>query len=249
MPNNKSPGPDGIPIEFYKQFWSSISEILFDSFRKSFKTGQLSPSQKKGVITLIPKKDKDLTELKSWRPLSLLDTDYKILAKILANRLKPALSDIINPDQIGYMKNRFCGENTRLIADVIDYCNLTTKACIALFADFEKAFDTLNWSLLNKALQHFGFGKNLCNWIEILYTDIESCVTNNGYQSAFFKLFVGIRQGCPLNALLFLIPAELIAIIIHNSTKIHGLTVNEKCIKLCQLADDMTLLFDRYAFS
>ena len=228
-------------LNFTKKFWSSISEILFDSYRKSFESGQLSPSQKKGVITLIPKKDKDLTELKSWRPLSLLNTDYKILAKILANRLKPALSDIINPDQIGYMKNRFCGENTRLIADVIDYCNLTTKPCIVLLTDFEKAFDTINLSLLNKALQHFGFGKNFCNWIEILYNDIESCVTNNGYQSAFFKLFRGIHQGCPLSALLFLIPAELIAIIICNSSEIHGLTVNEKCIKLCQLADDMTL--------
>ena len=61
LPNNKSPGPDGIPIEFYKKIWSSISEILFDSFRKSFESGQLSPSQKKGVITLIPQKDKDLT--------------------------------------------------------------------------------------------------------------------------------------------------------------------------------------------
>ena len=70
LPNNKSPGPDGIPIEFYKKFWSSISEILFDSYRKSFESGQLSPSQKKCVITLIPKKDKDLTELKSCRPLS-----------------------------------------------------------------------------------------------------------------------------------------------------------------------------------
>ena len=218
-------------LNFTKKNWSSILEILFDSFRKSFESGQLSPRQKKGVITLIPKKDKDLTELNSWRPLSLLNTDYKILAKILANRLKPALSDIINPDQIGYMKNRFCGENTRLVVDVIDYCILTTKPCILLLADFEKAFDTINLSLLNKALQHFGFGKNFCNWIEILYNDIESCVTNNRYQSAFFKLF----------ALLFLIPAELIAIIIRNSSKIHGLTVNEKCIKLCQLADDMTL--------
>ena len=69
----------------------------------------------------------------------------------------------------------------------------------------------------------------------------ESCIINNGYQSAFFKLFGGIRQGCPLRALLFLIPAEVIAIIICNSLDIHGLTVNEKCIKLCQLADDMTL--------
>ena len=241
LPNNKSPGPDGIPIEFYKKFWCSISDILFDSFKNSFETGQLSPSQKRGVITLVPKKDKDLTDLKSWRPLSLLNTDYKILAKLLANRLRPVLSDIINPDQIGYMKNRFCGENTRLIADVIDFCNLTSKPGIVLLADFEKAFDTINWHFLDKALQLFGFGKVFCKWIDILYKDIESCVTNNGYQSTFFKLFRGIRQGCPISALLFLIPAELIASIIRNSSDVHGFLVNGKCIKLCQLADDMTL--------
>ena len=72
------------------------------------------------------------------------------------------------------MKNRFCGENTRLIADVIDYCKLTMKLCTVLLADFEKAFDTINWLVLNKALQHFGFGKNFCSWINILYKDIES---------------------------------------------------------------------------
>ena len=139
------------------------------------------------------------------------------------------------------MKNRFCGENIRLIADVIDCCKLTMKPCIVLLADFEKAFDTMNWLFLNKTLQHFGFGKNFCSWINILYKDIESCVTNNGHQSTFFELFRGIRQGCPISALLFLIPAELIAIIIRNSSEVHGLTVNEKCIKLCQLADNTTL--------
>ena len=156
-------------------------------------TGQLSPSQNKGVITLIPPK-------KSWRPLSLLNTDYKILAKILANRLKPALSDIIKPEQFGYMKNRFCSEYTRLKADVIDHCKLTMKLYTVLLADFEKAFDTINSLFLNKALQHFGFGKNFCSWINILYKDIKSCVTNNGHQSTFFKLFRGIQQGCPISA-------------------------------------------------
>ena len=134
------------------------------------------------------------------------------------------------------MKNRFCGENTRLIADVIDYCKFTIKPC-----SVEKAFDTFNWFFLNKALQHFGFGKNFFSWINILYKDIESFVRNNGHQSTFFKLFRGIRQGCPISPLVFLIPAELIGIIICNSSEVHGLTVNEKCIKLCQLANDMTL--------
>ena len=106
MANNKSPGPDGIPTEFYKIFWSQIGESVYRSFTLAYELGQLSDSQKQGVITLIPKKDKDLTDLKSWRPLSILNTDYKIIAKVLANRWKCVLSEIINPDQIGYMKDR-----------------------------------------------------------------------------------------------------------------------------------------------
>ena len=77
--------------------------------------------------------------------------------------------------------------------------------------------------------------------MSVLYTDIESCVTNNAYMSQFFKLFRGIRQGCPISALLFLLPAEVIAIVIRMSPHIIGLKVNGKCIKLCQLANDMTL--------
>ena len=78
--------------------------------------------------------------------------------------------------------------------------------------------------------------------MSVIYTDIETCVTNNGYMSKFFKIFRGIRQGCPISALLFLLPAEMIANLIRVSPHIIGLKVNEKCIKLCQLADDFTLL-------
>ena len=70
------------------------------------------------------------------------------------------MSDPSIPDQIGYMKDRFIGENTRLIADVIDYCKHTLQPCIILLADFEKAFDTINWNFLQKCLTHFGFGPN-----------------------------------------------------------------------------------------
>ena len=87
MANDKSPGPDGIPTEFYKIFWSDIGASVFRSFTHAFDQGELSDSQKKGVITLIPKTDKDLTDLKSWRPLSILNTDYKIIVKVLGNRL------------------------------------------------------------------------------------------------------------------------------------------------------------------
>ena len=211
------------------------------SYHDAFENGFLTKTQKQGVLCLIPKKGKDLTKLESWRPLSILNTDYKILAKVLAKRLKLGLNEIINPDQIGYMEGRFCGENIRLIADMIEFCKINKTNCIILLADFEKAFDKINWNFLHNCLGHFGFGDVFRKWISILYCDIESCVTNNGHQSEYFKISRGIRQGCPLSALLFLLPAEIIALILRSLGTIKGIMVSNTCIKLCQLADDMTL--------
>ena len=216
MANNKSPGPDGLPIEFYKSFWPDIGDWVYRSFLLAFEQGELCDSQKQGVITLIPKKDKDLTDLKSWRPLSILNSDYKIIAKVLSNRLKSVLSEIINPDQVGYMKDRLCGENTRLISDVIEYCRIKNLPSIILLADFEKAFDTVKWSFLSQTLRYYGFGENFRKWISILYKNSESCVTNNGFMSPYFKLSRGIRQGCPISALLFLLIAETVALVLRN---------------------------------
>ena len=107
LKNNKAPGPDGFPVEFYKTFWNDISDIVFETYIEASKSGQIVVSQHQGVLCLIPKKGRDLTDLKSWRPLSVLNTDYRILAKLLSNRLKITLKEIINPDQTGYMEKRF----------------------------------------------------------------------------------------------------------------------------------------------
>ena len=161
--------------------------------------------------------------------------------QVIANRLKDILPEIINTDQIGYMANRFCGENTRLIADIIEYCKIYKKPCIILLADFEKAFDSINWSFLKSCIKRFGFGPNFQTWINVMYSNIQSCVSNNGYQTPYFRLYRGIRQGCPLSALLFLLAAEIVATVLRNTDSIKGITVNGISIKLCQLADDMTL--------
>ena len=128
-----------------------------------------------------------------------------------------------------------------MISDVIDYCQFYDYPCLILLADFEKAFDTIKWSFLKAALKAFGFGPVFQRWITILYTNIESCVTNDGHLSKYFKLWRGIRQGCPISALLFLLVAEIIAITLRQSENVRGINVNGSMIKLCQLADDMTL--------
>ena len=123
MKNEKSPGIDGFPVEFYKIFWNEIKDMLSESYQYSIDTGSLSISQKQGIITLLPKSDKDLSYLKNWRPITLLTVDYKILSSVLAIRLKSNLSDTIHEDQKGFIKNRQMSENIRKVITRINNDN------------------------------------------------------------------------------------------------------------------------------
>ena len=172
----------------------------------------------------------------------MLNTDYKLLAHALANRLQKILPGIISKDQNAYIKQRFIGFNIRTILDAIETTNSNQLKCLIIFLDFEKAFDKLNWSFIDKCLSAFGFGNNFKRWVSTMYTDISSCVINNGFTTPYFKLKCGIRQGCPLSALLFIIAAETLATSIRNNKNIKGITFNDHEVKLTQLADDTTLL-------
>ena len=118
---NKTPGSDGIPAEFYKVFWNDLSDLLVNSINFAYQTGQFSVTQRRGIIKLIPKKDTVPYFIKNWRPITLLNCDYKIATKAIANRLKNILPNLIDNDQTGFLKYRFIGENIRLIDSVIHY--------------------------------------------------------------------------------------------------------------------------------
>ena len=113
-----------------------------------------------------------------------------------------------------------------------------------MLLDFEKAFDTLEWSFVEKTLQHYGFGPSIQKWIQTLYCDIESGVMNNGWMSECFKIERGVRQGCPLSPYLFVLSVEVLASAIRSDQHIKGISVNQKEIKLSQYADDTTLILD-----
>ena len=241
MALDKSPGADGFTTNFYKYFWNELKQPLLDSYIFSFEHGQLADGQRRGLLKLIPKKDKDLRYLKSWRPVSLLATDYKILAKALAMRLQKVASSLVNSDQVGYLKGRYIGENIRIISDLMHYTTKEKISGILALIDFEKAFDTVEWSFLFNTLSTLNFGQNYIRWIKLLYSNISSCVTNNGYISNYFTLTRGIRQGCPISALLFILVAEILAVNIRSDTLIKGINVNNVEFKIGQLADDTTL--------
>ena len=195
LSNDKTPGSDGFTTNFYKFFWPDIKYMLLDCFIYTFENGHLSNDQKRGTINIIPKEGKDLPYLRNWRPVSLLNSDYKILTKTLSNRLQRVLPKLIQSDQVGYIKGRYLGQTICTIKDIMTYTNIKNLPGYLLLVDFEKAFDSIEWSFMLKCLEQYNFGNNFKKWIKTLYTDIQSCVSNNGYFSQYFKLGRGIRQG------------------------------------------------------
>ena len=209
MKINKSPGSDGIPTEFYQTFWTDIHPILIESLNCAYETGELSATQKRSILSLIFKKN-DKQMLKNWRPISLLNTDYKILKHVLANRLKTVITQIIHTDQNGYIKGRNIAYNIRLIQDVINYLEEDNIEGAVVFLDFQKAFDTVNHNFFHATLEQFKFGKSFIKWVRTIYNKAEACLSNNGWTSKPFEIQRGIRQGCPLSALLFLLVVEIL---------------------------------------
>jgi hypothetical protein len=248
LPNGKSPGTDGYGIEWYKFFWIDIKTLVVDSIQYAVHENKMSIEQKRAVLSLLPKQGKDIRFLKNWRPISLLNADYKILAKVAAKKMQRVIPYIINSDQSGCIKGRSTFSNIRSIFDIINYAEDENMGGILTFIDFEKAFDMVKWKFMFKCLEHLNFGKNFINLIKCLYNDVETCVVNNGHASPFFKPTRGIRQGCPASAFLFIIIAEVLANAIRANKRIRGIVINGKSYVLVQYADD-TCLFLADEFS
>ena len=243
--NNKSPGDDGFSKEFYETFFDIIGTHLLNSYNEAFCKGQLSISQRRGVICLIPKDDSNLIELSNWRPLTLLNVDYKILAKIIGRRIESVLPTLIHSDQTGFIKGRFIGQNVRLLNDLMTYAESNNLPGILLFIDFRKAFDTIEWDFIQKSIEMFNFGPNIRKWISILYTNVESGVMNAGFMTDYFKVSRGVRQGCPLSPLLFVLAVELLGLKIRQDQLCRGIKLPDgQEAKISQFADDTTLIVE-----
>ena len=167
MNNNKSPGSDGITTEFYKIFWPNIKTYLVESLNYSYQTESLSELQTQSIISLLPKKDKDVLDINNWRPVSLLNVDYKIATKTIANRIKGFLHKIISPNQTGFLKGRYIGENVRIIQEIIENVNSQDKSGLILFTDFQKAFDSIDHKFMFESLNQMGFSQSIINWVKL----------------------------------------------------------------------------------
>ena len=241
MQSKKAPGPDGYPTEFFKRFSDKIAPILLDVYKESMERGTLPPTLTQASISVLLKKDKDPTQCSSYRPLSLLNVDAKVLAKVLANRLEKIVPDIISKEQTGFIKGRQSFFNIRTLMNII-YSNQSTKPPeLVISLDAEKAFDRIEWEYLFAVLSKFGFGNRFISWIRLLYTNPLASVCTNDTRSDYFKLSRGSRQGCPLSPLLFALAIEPLSITLRSSTLFQGILRGGIEYRVSLYADDLLL--------
>ena len=244
MKNGKSPGSDGYTVEFFKVFWNEIGEFILRSINYGYSNGEMSITQKLGIITCIPKGDKPRQYMKNWRPISLLNVCYKLASSCIAERIKSVLSTLINSDQTGFIPGRYIGENTRLIYDILHYTEEKDIPGILLLIDFEKAFDSVSWDFIKKVLDFFNFGPSITKWINTFYKNITSSVTQNCCLSDSFEIQRGCRQGDPLSPYIFLLCAEILGILVRKNEGITGITIDDTEFLISQYADDTSLILD-----
>ena len=157
-----------------------ISKIYISSIRTAGIKKEFSVSQRQAIIKLIEKKGKAKRFIKNWRPIALLNVDYKVASKVLAERLKKILPVLTSHEQTAYVNVKFIWETGRLISDIIEVSDVFNINGFLVTMDIERAFDSLNQSFFLAVLKKFGYGTSVINWIEAILNKSESCVINRG---------------------------------------------------------------------
>ena len=174
-----------------------LGDLVYESILYAYETGSFTVSQCQGIIKLLPKSHKDPRYVKNLRPIMLLNVNYKMLTKALAERLKSVIPDIIHTDQNGFIKNRFLGNNVLDVYALMASAEEAEDDNFALLSlDIEKAFNSINWEFLHTILRNYGFPDVFLRWISVMQQNAIVQVLNNGYLSGKIILQKGLAQGC-----------------------------------------------------
>ena len=244
LKQNKAGGLDGFSFEFYQFFWSKIKNLYHQVLQYTITNGEFHKPAITGLITLIPKKDKDLIFLKNWRPLTMLSIDYKILAKALATRIKQVLPDIISESRSGFMEKRQISLTLRTTLDITK--DTKNFQGYVLLLDLEKCFDRIEYEAICQSLRYFNFGEKYIGMVKILLNQFQSCTTNNGFLSETFKVSRSCHQGCNLAPYLYLICGKVMAQKIKEKSSIKGIKFNDLENIIAQFPDDTQLFLQMW---
>ncbi|KAJ9539578.1 hypothetical protein OSB04_026084 [Centaurea solstitialis] len=240
--SNKSPGPDGFTFGFVKRFWSLIKGDVLKALHWFWDKEDISAGCNAAFITLIPKV-KCPEDLGDFRPISLIGVFYKIVAKVLAERLKKVIDKLISPTQTAFIKKRQILDGALIANEMVEFLRKKKQSGLIFKVDFEKAYDSVDWDCLLGTLARMGFGKKWIGWIQACLRSSTVSILLNGSPTKEFRMGKGLRQGDPMAPFLFLIVAENLNLLMEEAVDkglYHGIKVGneEVIISHLQFADD-----------
>uniref|UniRef100_A0A803TAQ7 Reverse transcriptase domain-containing protein n=1 Tax=Anolis carolinensis TaxID=28377 RepID=A0A803TAQ7_ANOCA len=245
LKGNKAPGPDGFPASFYKTFQDVLAAQLKTIMNQILQGQEIPDSWRVADIIIIPKENSDPLEVKNYRPISLLNLDYKIFTGVLAERFKNFLNSWISEEQTGFLPGRKMGDNIRCILDIIEYYDKNHQKELALLSiDAEKAFDNLNWGFFKLLFKEIDIGYQFSSAIDKIYESQRARVIINGQTSKEIKIEKGTRQGCPLSPLIFIFSIEILLKNINEDKELKGARIKQKDYKLRAFADDVICIIE-----
>uniref|UniRef100_A0A803TK04 Reverse transcriptase domain-containing protein n=1 Tax=Anolis carolinensis TaxID=28377 RepID=A0A803TK04_ANOCA len=242
---NKAPGPDGFSAIYYKTFEKELTPHLQKIMNSIREQQQMPKSWKEAQISVIHKDGTDSEDIRNYRPISLLNVDYKIFTSILAERLKNFLKNWIKDDQVGFLPNRHLKDNVRIILDLIEYYNINVgKEVLFLTIDAEKAFDRVNWDFFKLLIKELDIGYYFQNAIEAIYQDQTAKISINQQDTEKIRIRKGTRQGCPLSPLIFIMSLEILLNNIRENKDLKGTKIQGTSYKVRAYADDIVCIIE-----
>nr|GFB66899.1 RNA-directed DNA polymerase, eukaryota [Tanacetum cinerariifolium] len=238
---DKSSGPDGFTFNFYRQFWSTIDKDVYAAVNHFFINGDIPAGS---LILKVP----DANLVKDSRPISLIGSIYKIIAKILTNRLINVLGDIVSEVQSAFIVGRQILDGSFILNEVLHWCSKKKQKSLIFKVDFEKAYDSVRWDFLDDVLKKFGFSNKWCNWIQCCLKSSRGFILVNGSPTDEFQFYKGLKQGDPLSPFLFILIMESLHLSFQRvvdvglfkgkimGVNVEGSYVNQAAVKLgCQV--------------
>ena len=252
LPRGSSPGPDLLGNEFYAIHRDILTGPLTEALNHASRTGALPSTMLQGSISVLYKK-KDRKDIRNYRPITLLNCDYKILTRILNTRILKVLRTAAAVDNTGFVPGRSILDNTRLLTLLQAVVEEREGEGAMIFLDFEKAFDTVSHELLVEAIDRMGFGPDFKRWVGLLYnpeSPPQRRTVSNGKRSAYWSVQRGVAQGCPLSPALYLVVAEALTRMANDGVsyrgehlQIEGIEVGDlHPFRVSQFADDTVML-------
>lgn len=248
MPADKSPGPDGFTSEFFKSAWSIVGKDFMAAIQSFFMKGFLPTGMNSTILTLIPKKEA-AKEMKDYRPISCCNVLYKVISKILANRIKNLLPKFFVWNQTAFLKNRLLMENLLLATELVkDYYKDFISSRCAMKIDISKVFDSVQWDFLLNTLAAINLPEEFIHLIKLCVSTASFSVPVNGELAWYFKSERGLRQGCSLSSYLFVICMNVLSRMIDQDAVERRIGYRPKCkgiqiTRIC-FADDIMVFVD-----